>query len=365
MTKLRTAVIGAGHLGRIHAKLLGQVEGAELVAICDPGEQARAVASQSFDVPVLEDFTQVMDQLDAAVIAAPTDFHSDIAKAFLKAGKHLLVEKPLAADGTDAQRLAMLASSRRLTLQVGHVERFNPAFVALEELGRDVKYVEAVRASSFPGRCLDVGVVMDLMIHDLDLVLAMTDAPVTRVSSSGLSVISDHEDIAETRVEFGCGLVANLKASRISPTPARSMQVFGSHGFAEIDFGAPSLSVVRPTASVANRRFDLQEETDNPLQYSGELFSTKLRCETLELESRNAILDELHDFVISCQTGVAPTVDGAAGARAVVVADKILQSIDERAWYSDATTTEYGPHAMVRESVLAASQRIHGDRRAA
>lgn len=365
MSRLRIAVIGAGHLGRIHAKLLGQVDGAQLAAISDPFEGARQQASELFTVPIHADYRNCIPNIDAAVIAAPTDAHAEIAKTLLKAGKHLLVEKPLTVDADDAQRLAMLAASRRLTLQVGHVERFNPAFTALEDLKVDVKYVEAVRASSFPGRCLDVGVVMDLMIHDLDLVLSMTDAAVKSVSSSGLSLISDHEDLAEARIEFECGLVANLKASRVSPTPARQMQVFSSSGFAEIDFGAPALSVVRPCQSVLDRAFDLATETDNPLGFSEQLFSSRLSCETLELEPRNAILDELHDFVISVKTGISPTVDGSAGARAVAVAGKVLESIENRRWYSDAQTTEIGPQALVRERVEAASRRIHQDRRAA
>jgi predicted dehydrogenase len=228
-----------------------------------------------------------------------------------------------------------------------------------------VKYVEAVRASSFPGRCLDVGVVMDLMIHDLDLILSMTTAAVKSIHSSGLSVISDHEDVAEARIEFECGLVANVKASRISPTPARSMQVFGSRGFAEIDFGTPSLSVVRPCESVVNRSFDLSEEVDSPLGYGSTLFSSRLKVETLDLEPRNAILDELHDFVISIQTGVAPVVDGFAGARAVSVANQVLQSIEQRQWYQDPKPSEIGAHACVRESIEAASRRIHQDRKAA
>ncbi|MCG8651475.1 MAG: Gfo/Idh/MocA family oxidoreductase, partial [Pirellulales bacterium] len=267
MSRLRIAVIGAGHLGRIHAKLLGQVDGAKLVAISDPFEAARAQAAEQFSVPTYADYRECLPEIDAAVIASPTQSHAEIAKTMLKAGKHLLVEKPLTVQGEDAQRLAMLAASRRLTLQVGHVERFNPAFTALEDLSVDVKYVEAVRASSFPGRCLDVGVVMDLMIHDLDLVLSMTEAAVKSISASGLAVVSDHEDLAETRIEFECGLVANLKASRISPTPARQMQVFGSNGFAEIDFGTPSLSTVRPCQSLTDRTFDLNCETDNPLEY--------------------------------------------------------------------------------------------------
>ena len=206
---------------------------------------------------------------------------------------------------------------------------------------------------------------MDLMIHDLDLVLSLTDAAVKSVSASGLAVISNHEDLAEARIEFECGLVANLKASRVSPAPARQMQVYSSNGFADIDFGAPSLSIVRPCDTVVTRSFDLSTETDNPLGYSGKLFSERLRCETLELEPRNAILDELHDFVISIQTGIAPTVDGAAAARAVDVAQQVLESIDQRVWYADAKTSEIGPHATVRERIEDTSRRIHQDRRAA
>ena len=365
MSKLRIAVIGAGHLGRIHAKLIGQVDGATLACVSDPVDSALANAAKLFSVPTHADFRDCIDSIDAAVIASPTDSHAEVAETLLKAGKHVFVEKPVTIKQADADRLAMLANKKRLTLQVGHVERFNPAFTALGDLTQDVKYVEAVRASSFPGRCLDVGVVMDLMIHDLDLILSMTDAAVSSVHSSGLSVISDHEDVAETRLEFECGMVANVKASRISPTPARSMQIYGARGFADIDFGAPSVSVVRPCDSVTSRSFDLGTETDNPLGYGAELFSTRLKCETLELESRNAILDELHDFVISIQTGVAPTVDGYAGARAVAVANQIIESIEQRQWYADAQSSETGPRATVRESIESASRRIHQGRRAA
>jgi predicted dehydrogenase len=345
--------------------LIGQVDGATLVAVSDPLEEARTNAAKLFDVPTYADYRDCIPEVDAAVIAAPTDAHAKIAADLLKAGKHVLVEKPLTIDRADANALAMLAASKKLTLQVGHVERFNPAFTALENLAVDVKFVEAVRASSFPGRCLDVGVVMDLMIHDLDLILSMTDAPIKSVSASGLAVISSHEDLAEARIEFECGLVANVKASRISPNPARQMQVFGSNGFAEIDFGAPALSVVRPCDTVVTRSFDLGGETDDPLSYSSTLFSQRLKCETISLEPRNAILDELHDFVISIQTGVAPTVDGVAGARAVDVAQQVLESVDQRVWYANAGLTEIGPHAVVRERIEDASRRIHQDRRAA
>ena len=357
MSKLRMAVIGAGHLGRIHAKLLGQVDGAELVAVSDPNENACRAVADVHGVRGLADYRQCLESIDAAIVASPTNTHADVVAELLRAGRHVFVEKPLTIDRDDAKRLALLASSRRRTLQVGHVERFNPAFTALDKLKVDVKYVEAVRASSFPGRCLDVGVVMDLMIHDLDLVLSLTDSAVRSVSGSGVSVISPHEDLAEARIEFECGMVACLKASRVSPTAARSMQMYGPNGYADIDFGAPSLSVVRPCATVVNRSFDLFTETENPLDYSAQLFSERLRCETLELESRNAILDELHDFVISIQTGMSPTVDGAAGAYAVDVAQRILETIEQRAWYADATTVEVGPHAVPRKRIEDANRR--------
>lgn len=351
MSRLRVAVIGAGHLGRIHAKLLGSVDGAKLVGISDPIEAARHRAAELFSVPTCADYRDLIDKIDAAIIAAPTDAHADIATDLLKAGKHLLVEKPLATTAEDADRLTALAASKRLTLQVGHVERFNPAFTALGDIGVDVKYVEAVRASRFPGRCLDVGVVMDLMIHDIDLVCALTDAPLQNVSASGLAVVSDHEDIAEARLEFACGLVANLKASRISPTPARGMQVYASGGFAEIDFSGPALHTVRASESLAERAFQLDEATDNPLVYADELFRDHLQLESKELEPRNAILDELHDFVISIQSGMSPTVSGAAGARAVTIAEKIIEAIDRRRWYADATPGEIGPLATIRPRI--------------
>ncbi len=254
MSQLRIAVIGAGHLGRIHAKLLGSVDGAKLVGVSDPIESARRPCSEAlYPVPVVADYRDLIPKIDAAVIASPTDSHAKIARDLLKAGKHVFVEKPLTIDRGDASQLASLAAAKTLTLQVGHVERFNPAFTSLEE-SRRRRQVRRSRPSielswSLPG-CrrrdgLDdprpgSGAVDDRRRRS------------SRFPPAVLSVITNHEDLAETRIEFECGLVANLKASRISPTPARQMQVFGSNGFADIDFGAPALSVVRPCESVVN-----------------------------------------------------------------------------------------------------------------
>ncbi|WP_404309863.1 Gfo/Idh/MocA family oxidoreductase [Neorhodopirellula lusitana] len=354
--ELKVAVIGGGHLGRIHAKLLTQVEGARLVAVCDPNLEAATTIAEANSRPeesvaAYADYREAIGEFDAAVIAAPTGFHGEIASTLIKAGKHLFVEKPLTHESEEAKRLALLASSRNRVLQVGHVERFNPAFTALGEFGVDVKYVEATRASRFPGRCLDVGVVMDLMIHDLDLVLSLTNAAVRSIHASGLSVVSDHEDIAEARIEFECGLVANLKASRVSPAPARDMVLYSPAGFAQIDFGKPALAMVKASDSLSRRTFDLEAEAENPLKYADELFDQHLSCELKELEPRNAILDELHDFVISVQAGGVPVVDGNAGARAVTVAEAILDAIAERSWYANASDDEIGAKGQPRRRI--------------
>ena len=333
MNTLRTGVIGAGHLGRIHTKLLGQVDGADLVAVSDPSTDSLAridKASIGRDVFFFSDYRSMLDQVDAVVVASPTPTHAGIVDELLDAGKHVFCEKPLTIDGVSARRLAMTASRRNLTLQVGHVERFNPAFTALGDLSCGVKYVEAVRASSFPGRCLDVGVVMDLMIHDLDLILSLAEGAVAEVRASGTAVISDHEDIAEARVEFECGLIANVRASRLSPSPTRSMQVYSDRGMANIDFSGPSLSTIRTSDAVRDRTFDLDLATDNPLTYRDTLFAEHLRCDSQQLTSRNAILDELHDFVLSVHTGSTPVVDGHAAAAAVDLAERIVGAIQQQ-----------------------------------
>jgi len=237
-----------------------------------------------------------------------------------------LVEKPLTPDARTAEQLVTLAQAKRKTLQVGHVERFNPAWQeTIGQLG-PVRYVQATRASRFPGRCLDVGVVLDLMIHDLDLVLSLTSAALVDVQATGRAVVTQHEDLAEARLTFADGLVANLRASRISPQPQRSMQLFGDQAFADLDFGKPAAALIRPNASILSRSFQLGT-TVSLSEFKEQIFERWLPQQTNVLEPRNAILDELHDFVVACSTGAKPLVTGDAGARAVQAAELVLQRI--------------------------------------
>ena len=359
MSGLRVAVVGAGHLGTIHARLLRQVPNTELVAITDPSPERREAVAKEFGVTTYASHQQIVGVADAAIVAAPTFLHFEIARDLLFAGIDLMIEKPLTNDADTAETLVRMAASKRRTLQVGHIERFNPAWT--ETVGRvgRVKYVEAVRASSFPGRCLDCGVILDLMIHDLDLVLSLTDAPISRIDASGMAVVTDQEDIAEARITFADGLVANLKASRISPTPARRMQLFGSHGFAELDFSKPSAEFIVPHELLLHRDFELGK-TASVTDFRKDLFDRWLKRETLAIEPRNALLDELHDFAVACSTGIQPLVTGEAGARAVRVADQIRQAIDERQWtfpHLSETLGAIGPFALPQDDFAATRRR--------
>ncbi len=342
------------------------MDGAALAGIVDPFPAARETAAAQFGVATYASVDEVIDKVDAAIVASPTPLHADTVALLLSAGKHVLVEKPITTGPNEADELVRLAKAKRRVLQVGHVERFNPAWTAAADVTADAKYIEAVRASRFPGRCLDVGVVLDLMIHDIDLVLSLTDAPLRSVHASGIAVVSEHEDMAEARLEFQCGLVANLKASRISPAPSRQLKSFGPNGFAEIDFSTLTLQTVRPATQIVDRSFELSAATDNPLKFADTLFSEFLAVDTVKVESRNAILDELHDFVISIQSKSEPTVTGHAGKRAVEVAAMILESISQRSWTSDlSVASAVGAHATPTEAIQAASRRIHAARRAA
>ena len=216
---LRVAVIGAGRLGTFHAQKLARMDSVRLVGVVDTIESRRNRLANECGTQALSDCRTILDALDAAVIATPTRSHHELAMCALKRGIHLLVEKPLAATTSEADELVRTAKQNRVLLQVGHVERFNPAFVSVLPHVERPKYIEAVRAGNFTFRSMDIGVVLDLMIHDIDLVLSTVRSPLRRIQAVGISVLGAHEDVANARLEFRCGCVATLSASRVSYQP--------------------------------------------------------------------------------------------------------------------------------------------------
>lgn len=354
MSALRLAIIGGGHLGRIHAKLAQAHEQFHVIGVADPCRQSRELVAQQLSLPTVADYHELLGQIDAAIVAPPTIAHYEVTSTLLRAGVHALVEKPLASTADQAQRLVQIAASHGRVLQTGHVERFNPTWTAAApHLGRP-KFVEAVRAGAYSGRSTDIGVVMDLMIHDLDLILSLDRSPVEEIHASGIALLGAHEDMAEARLQFASGCVANLRASRLGTEATRRMQLYTTECYADINFSASEVQLIKPSNDVLNRGVALDElPLVERMQAKETIFGHLLERQTLVAPSRNAILDEHNDFALSIQTGCLPSVSGADGARAVEIAQRVVETLQQRAWDGrDSKPWRIGPHAMVDPQIL-------------
>jgi predicted dehydrogenase len=331
MARLRLAVVGVGHLGKEHARILAAMPEAELVGVADVNaDQARAVAGRC-GTRAFADYWPLLNLVDAAVIAVPTTHHRAIAAEFLRRGIPLLVEKPLAATPEQAASLVELARSHGTFLQVGHIERFNPAFAELEGRPLQPKYVACERLGPFSGRSTDIGVVLDLMIHDLDLLRALVRAPVRSVEAIGVSVFGGHEDMANARLVFANGCVASVTASRASPATQRRMHVWAPEGYAGLDFARRHLTLVQPTEEL--RSLDARRLDPPALGLLKEqLFGRHLQVLELDRREGDPLTAELEDFVRCVRTGCRPRVSGEDGHDAVALAARVLESIRSHSW---------------------------------
>ncbi len=336
MSKLRIAVVGAGHLGKIHAKLVQQIPDVQLVGVVDPVDSNRLAMAKAWSVPTYSDVAQVMENIDAAIIATPTKTHFDVAKQLLENQKHVLIEKPIAFSTTQSQAIVELAAQHQCVVQVGHVERFNPAFIAARQEIQRVRYMEMQRTSLFTGRSTDIGVVFDLMIHDIDLMLNLVDSPVAKVEALGVSVFGDNEDMAQARITFANGTVANLNASRCSFVADRSLKLYGSNGYVEANLTTRKIKRVCVPDDVQAKQIQYNRLSNEAKQtLTEQLFTQVLPMAELEVPASNPILDEQIDFVKAIQNGVAPSVPASDGHRALVVAKQVLDSIKSHIWTED------------------------------
>ena len=333
MNKLRLAVIGAGHLGQFHAKLLAKADDVELVGVVDPLPGARQNVAVACGTWAYADHREIVDRIDGAIVATPTKYHHQVAMDLLRRGIPVLVEKPLASTVAQCDELAIVARRKGIILQVGHIERFNPALTAAMPYLREPKYIESVRAAGFTFRSTDIGIVLDLMIHDLDIVMALADSPVKSVQAMGIAIVGKHEDVAHARLEFENGCVANLSASRVSPALKRQMQVWASRAYGVVDFGNRTASVIRPSEAILRRQIDVETlDSDQKVWLKDNLTTEHLPMETLTVENRNAMEDEQRDFIDSVQHGRSPRVSGEAGRDVVALADRILDEIAQHRW---------------------------------
>lgn len=307
MERLRAAVIGFGHLGRFHAEKLAASADAILVAIVDADRARAEAAAEHFRCRAETELDAVLDAADVAIVAVPTESHFAVSKRLLEAGVHVLVEKPIARTREEADALVAAADARGVVLQVGHVERFNPAFAALAAGKKRALYIEAERLAPFRGRGADVDVVLDLMIHDVDLALALAGAEVESLDACGFAVLTGSVDIANARLGFANGCVANLSASRVSRLPVRKLRLFERERYVSADLDAGRLRVVRRAADGVGIEEDEATFAD-----------------------RDALAAQTRAFLAAVRNGARPVVSGADARSALDIALRIGEQVGAR-----------------------------------
>ncbi len=313
MSKLRVAVLGVGHLGQHHARIAASSEHAELVAVVDPSEERGTEIAEKVGTRWVANLAEILGAVDAVQIAAPTGFHHGLGLEVLRAGKHLLMEKPLAASLAEGDALlAALAEARttnpKLVACVGHLERFNPAVVALRAANFKPKFIEAIRVSPFPMRSLEVDVVMDVMIHDLDLLLALVQRPVVDVEAVGVPVLTKHPDLVNARLKFEGGAFATVTASRVARKKERTLRAFGNQEYASLDFAAQKLEILR-----------LKMGEHGP----------EVIPETVDIEEGEPLKLEIEAFHRACLGEGEDYVTWAEGLEAMRVADLVQKAVAE------------------------------------
>ena len=302
MKNLRVGVVGVGHIGSNHARIYSELAKADLVAILDIDPARADEIGGKYKTKVAASLNELADMVDAASIATPTSAHFSIARDLLAQGKHLLIEKPITENTSDARELAEMAAEKGLVLQVGHVERFNPVLSALEQRLTHPRFIEAHRLSPYPNRSTEIGVVLDLMIHDLEIILHLVNSTMENIDAVGVPVLSRGEDIANARLRFASGCIANVTSSRISPERMRKIRVFQEDAYLSLDYQGQSGEIYRRVNGQITR-------------------------EPVAIEKEEPLRQQLTSFVDCALTGGEPRVSGSHAAAALELAVEITRRI--------------------------------------
>jgi len=295
---IRAGIVGVGSIGKNHARIYSELPGVKFAAVLDTNREAAEAISREHGVPVATTLSEFASMVDAATVSTPTPDHHEIGKFLLHEGKHLLIEKPITETPEQALELVKLAKDRGVVLQVGHVERFNPVLSALEQRLTKPLFIEAHRLSPYPFRSVEIGVVLDLMIHDLEIILHLVRSPVKSIDAVGIPVLSKGEDIANARIRFESGCVANVTASRISPEKMRKIRVFQQDAYLSLDYQNQSGEMFRLVNGMITR-------------------------EAVEIEKDEPLKCELLSFVECSRKGIQPVVSGSQAAAALELAIEI------------------------------------------
>jgi len=318
---LKAGVLGAGHLGKIHLKLLSQSPKYELVGFYDPNKKIAQEVANEFGYQYFNSIDELVETVDVVDIVTPTLNHFDCAETAILKGKHIFIEKPITKTVAEAEQLANLIKKHKVKGQVGHVERFNPAFTAVKKTIENPMFIETHRLAEFNPRGTDVPVVLDLMIHDIDIILSVVNSKVKNIHASGVSVISETPDIANARIEFENGCVANLTASRISMKNMRKSRFFQKDAYISVDFLEKKSEVVK-----------MKDVPENPDEFAmilqnAEGIKKQIYFENPDIAQNNAILDELESFATAIQNNTTPIVSLFQGTEALRVAQEIINKL--------------------------------------
>jgi len=316
---LKIGVFGVGHLGKFHLNNWKEIEGAEVIGFYDPNDDMAADVEDKFGLKRFSNIDKLLDKCDAADIVAPTTFHYTHCEAAIKKGKHVFVEKPLADTLEQGKQIVHMVKEAGIKFQVGHVERFNPAFMALKNISLNPMFIEVHRLAQFNARGTEVSVILDLMIHDIDIILKLVKSDVKNISASGVAVMTDTPDIANVRIEFNNGCVANLTSSRISMKKMRKMRLFQKDAYIGIDFLDKKAEIIKLKSKGDSDAFTFDIDTPNG--------SKTIAIINPLIYPVNAIKQELQSFVNSILYNKNTVVDEIDGFMAMEVAHRILEKI--------------------------------------
>ncbi len=312
MSELKAAVIGVGYLGRFHAQKYAALGDVELVGVADASLMRAEEVAAEVGCVAYDDYLPLLAEVDLVSIAVPTQLHHQVAKAALEADCHILLEKPVTVTVEEAEELIAIADARNLVFQVGHLERFNPAVLALEGVLNNPLFIESHRLAPFKPRGTDVNVVLDLMIHDIDIILNLVKSPIKLINSVGVPVLSGEDDIANARLQFDSGCVANVTASRVSREGMRKIRIFQEDAYISIDY--------------QERRIEIIRKGESGMPIPG---LPNVAMEVKSFEQGDALMAEITAFVASVRNGTPPVVSGEAGKRAL----EIALAINKKLWH--------------------------------
>ena len=333
MTKLRTAVIGAGRMGQLHSRIYSRMDQVELVAVVDSDKAKAKAVTDEYGGQPYEHPEQIVELVDAVTVAVPTEFHAKVAEPFLVRGIGLLVEKPIASTLADAKQMLKLARENRCTLQVGYSERFNPVVQAMHRLEFTPRFMDAQRISPYTFRSTDVGVVLDMMIHDIDIILSLANSTVKDLQAIGVNVLGEHEDIANVRLTFASGCVANLMASRLALKTDRKIRVFSEQAYLSLDYLKKTGIMISKTANMDMVQLIRQQQnSQGQMDMANADWSDMVNIENLDIDEREPLHLEQEAFVKAVAEGSRPQVSAEDAIAAMELAERIVQTISEHQW---------------------------------